>query len=137
MTYFLDSNVAIYAAGGEHPYREASRKILVQAHRGEIELIISVEILQEILHIYASRNEPARGIGVAERLMKTARRVWPVEEADMVRAMEIMRRQAGVGARDAVHAAVMLNHDVADILSADADFDRLGDIRRTDPLSVI
>jgi uncharacterized protein len=132
--YFLDSNVAIYAVGGEHPYRNACREILLKADRGEIELVVSVEILQEILHIYASRNETAKGIEVAERLLQTARHVWPVEEADIVRAMEIMRKHTGVGSRDAVHAAVMLNHDLTDILSADADFDRLGEIRRTDPL---
>jgi predicted nucleic acid-binding protein len=36
----------------------------------------------------------------------------------------------GLSARDAVHAAVMLNHGVEWIATFDADFDRVGGLRR-------
>jgi predicted nucleic acid-binding protein len=39
-------------------------------------------------------------------------------------------KSQGLSARDAVHAAVMLNRDVEWIAAFDADFDRLAGIRR-------
>jgi predicted nucleic acid-binding protein len=39
---------------------------------------------------------------------------------------------SGLGVRDAIHAAVMLNHDVQKIASFDEGFDRIPRIKRLD-----
>lgn len=134
--YFMDSNVAIYAVGSEHPYRDVCGEILRRAERSEIEVVISAEILQEILYHYAGRGQAEKGMAVAERLMDIVAAVWPVDRKDIERAMDLMRGNTAIKTRDAIHTAVMLNHDLTDILSADTDFDLIGDIQRTDPLKL-
>ena len=58
----LDTNILMYAAGAEHPYKEPSRQYLERVARGEIEAALDAETLQEILHRYkAIRRWPEGG----------------------------------------------------------------------------
>jgi len=43
---------------------------------------------------------------------------------------DVLRGMPGISARGAVHAAVMLNHEVACIATFDTGFDRVSGIRR-------
>ena len=56
--------------------------------------------------------------------------VLPVTLADTDRAKTLMTGAAHVGARDAIHAAVMLNHDIAQVATFDEGFDRIEGIAR-------
>jgi predicted nucleic acid-binding protein len=56
--------------------------------------------------------------------------VLDVTLADTDRARDLLSSTAGISARDAVHAAVMLNHEVEWIATFDAGFDRVRGIRR-------
>ncbi|MBI4208849.1 MAG: type II toxin-antitoxin system VapC family toxin [Deltaproteobacteria bacterium] len=134
MIYFLDSNVILYAVGKEHLYREPCAEILRKSENEEIELIISTEIIQEILYFYSVRNLRSKGLAVAEKVIQITREILSVDRIDIEKAMELMQDNPPLKPRDAIHAAVMLNHDSLYILSADADFDQLPQIQRIDPL---
>ena len=56
--------------------------------------------------------------------------VYPVTLADTDRAKQLVCNGCGIGVRDAVHAAVMLNNDIRDIASFDAGFDLIKEVRR-------
>lgn len=56
--------------------------------------------------------------------------VLPVTLADTDRALEILTSVAGVSVRDALHAAVMLNHEVTGIATFDRGFDGIPGIER-------
>ena len=56
--------------------------------------------------------------------------VLPVTLADTDRARELLRGAAGIPARNAVHAALMLNHGFRLIATFDSGFDRVPGIRR-------
>jgi predicted nucleic acid-binding protein len=53
--------------------------------------------------------------------------------ADTDRARDLLMEVQGISARDAIHAAVMLNHDVEWIASFDGGFDGVPGIRRMKP----
>jgi predicted nucleic acid-binding protein len=59
-------------------------------------------------------------------------RLLSVTLADTDRARDLLGQVDGISARDAVHAAVMLNHHVEWIASFDSGFDRVPGIRRID-----
>ena len=70
-------------------------------------------------------------------------RIEPVYARDILEAAELADRHPGVSARDLLHAAsctasalVMYRVGADPIISVDADFDRLPDITRLDPLRV-
>lgn len=53
---------------------------------------------------------------------------------DMQRAFELVERHGdAIAARDAVHAATMLNNGLTHLLSADTHFDAIAGITRVDP----
>ena len=56
--------------------------------------------------------------------------ILSVTLADTDRARDLVCAGTGVSARDAVHAAVMLNHSVEWIATFDAGFDRVSGVRR-------
>lgn len=49
---FLDTNVLMYAVGGPHPLRQKARDWLRPAFDGELHLVTSAEVLEELLHAY-------------------------------------------------------------------------------------
>lgn len=56
--------------------------------------------------------------------------VLPVAIDDVLYARTLMTTVARLGARDAIYAAVMTNHDIDRILSLDADFDVVPGVTR-------
>jgi hypothetical protein len=50
----VDSNIFMYAAGREHPHRDASVGFLANVADGAVNAAIDAEVLQEILHRYTS-----------------------------------------------------------------------------------
>ena len=54
----VDSNVLMYTAGSEHPFKARSVAFLERVAEGSIEAVIDAEALQEILHRYLRLGEP-------------------------------------------------------------------------------
>ena len=49
--------------------------------------------------------------------------VFPIEEADVLRAAAILQTEQRLSSRDALHVAIMERHGISKILSFDADYD--------------
>jgi len=127
---FIDSNVPMYVAGRNHPLREPARRFLEQVRSGELEGCTSTEVLQEILYRYAALKRLDLARQVYELFVLLCPVVYPVTLADADRAKELVCAEDGIGVRDAIHAAVMLNNDIRDIATFDAGFDAIKQVRR-------
>jgi len=127
---FLDSNIPMYVAGGEHPNRGPARRLLERAGAGEIEVCTSTEVLQEILYRYAALCRLDLAEKVYDFFVALVPEVFDVTLADTDLAKGILVSSAGISARDAVHAAVMMNRGVDSIATFDRGFDRIGSIQR-------
>jgi uncharacterized protein len=49
---FVDTNVFMYAVGGEHPLRETARTFFEDALEQGTALFTSAEVMQELMHAY-------------------------------------------------------------------------------------
>jgi len=120
----------MYVAGKEHPHREPARRLLGKIQRGQIEGFTSVDVLQEILYRYTALQKP----GLAREVYDTFVQICPVvlgvtlAETDLAR--NLLGEVDGISARDAIHAAVMINNELEWIASFDKGFDRVPAIRR-------
>lgn len=123
----------MYVAGRDHPLREPARRFLEQARTGSIEACTSTEVLQEILYRYYALERADLAHQVYDLFVPLCPTVFPVALADTDRAKELLSRRRGTGVRDAVHAAVMLNHDVRHIATFDRGFDPIEEIERLAP----
>jgi len=122
----------MYVAGAEHPNREPARLFLARVQAGEVEGCTSTEVLQEILYRYSALRRLDLAREVYDLFVQICPVVLDVTLADTDQARDLLLDVAGISARDAVHAAVMLNHGVEWIATFDSGFDHVRGIRRFD-----
>jgi len=127
---FVDSNIPMYVAGRDHPLRDPARRFLARAQDGELDICTSTEVLQEILYRYSALKRLDLAASVYDLFVQLCPTVLPVALADTDRAKALLVGLPGTTARDAVHAAVMLNHDIEEIATFDEGFDRVPGVRR-------
>jgi predicted nucleic acid-binding protein len=125
----VDSNIPMYLVGGAHPNRDRARELLEIAIARRERLVTDAEAFQEILH---------RNVGIDRRdaikaAWKTLRdlvdEIFPIEFEDVDGARRLVA-SSRLGARDALHVAVMKRREIGEILSFDTDFDGIPGIRR-------
>ena len=134
---FIDANVPIYAAGGDHPYKEPCARILRMAAVDPQPFVTDSEVLQELMHRYLALNRWSLGLEVLRAFAEALHgRIEPVHAEDVLAAAELADRHPGVSARDLVHTAVMQRLGAGRVISADTDFDRLEGVERLDPARV-
>ncbi len=133
----IDANVFMYAAGRAHPHKLPSWRFLQKAARGEHEVAVDAEVLQEILHRYRSIRRWRDGKRVYDMVRTIVPMVVPigVEVLDIARAL--LDRYPGLGARDGLHAAVCLHVGVPGFCSFDTDFDGIQGVRRVEPAALV
>jgi predicted nucleic acid-binding protein len=91
-------------------------------------------VFQKILYRYYHIRESALGHRIFADFRTAVDSVLPVCAADVFRAHDLAEQYPQVPPRDLLHAAVMKNNGLAQILSADRDFDAIEGIERLDPI---
>jgi len=127
---FIDSNLPMYAAGRDHPHRDPARRFLERVREGNVDACTSTEVVQEILYRYSALRRRDLAREVYEIFVEICPVVLSVTLADTDRACNLLCEGAALSARDALHAAVMLNNNVEWIATFDTDFDRVKSVRR-------
>ncbi|MBI5282869.1 MAG: type II toxin-antitoxin system VapC family toxin [Candidatus Solibacter usitatus] len=130
MRVFIDSNIPMYVAGGEHPHRESARQFLAAVRDGRIDGCTSTEVLQEILYRYSALGRTSTASEVYDLFVEICPVVLSVTLAETDLARDLLLEVHGISARDAIHAAVMQNHDIHRIATFDAGFDGLPGLER-------
>jgi predicted nucleic acid-binding protein len=120
----------MYVAGREHPNREPARRFLGRVRSGEVDACTSTEVLQEILYRYSSLKRLDLAGEVYDLFVQLCQVVYPVTLADTDGAKALLGQHAGVTVREALHAAVMRNHDVHTIATFDVGFDAFPGVKR-------
>ena len=133
MTVFIDSAVIMYASGLDHPLRGPCEAVLARVADGDLDAVISVEVIQEILHRFSAIRLPATGVAMARGALDMFAPVLPVTHATMRRVPDLMERHPTLAARDLVHLATCLEEGISEIVSPDRGFDTVPGIRRLDP----
>jgi hypothetical protein len=126
----VDSNVLMYAAGGDHPNKTAAVAFLDGIAHGKYRAAIDAEVLQEILHRYSALNRWEEGCKVYQLSRTLFPDVLPITGEVLDRARDLIGRYWPLSARDAIHAAVVDAYSLAGICTFDRDFDRIRGLKR-------
>jgi hypothetical protein len=129
----VDANVLMYAAGRAHAHKAPSVTLVRRIAAGELEAAVDAEVLQELLHRYRALGRWAEGREVYDLARVVFSVVLSITTVELDRARLVLDAHEGVMARDALHAAVVLEHGLDGIYSYDRDFDRITGIRRREP----
>jgi uncharacterized protein len=130
---FLDANVFLYAIGADSPHRTACREVLEAVGQGRLHGVTSSEVLQEVLHVRSRRMNVKDATSAVRAAAELVVDVLPVTRDDVLEACRMLEAHAALGARDALHAAVMKNSEVQLLVSVDRDFDALPELKRLEP----
>jgi predicted nucleic acid-binding protein len=134
MIAFIDTNIVIYSAGESSLFKKPCLRIIESIAKDEIKGISSVEVYQEVLHWYHSKQLTSAGIKLIEYIDTLISDVLPVTKADVKIAMHLLKAHKNIKCRDAIHAAVMISNNIKYIYSTDSHFDCIDGIERIDPL---
>lgn len=109
---FVDTNVFVYAVGGDHPHRPEARAFFRRSVEDGIPLVTSAEVLQELLHVYLPMGRTETLDAALELARGRVAEVWPVEEEDVRTARGLADRHPALGARDLLHLACCRRREV-------------------------
>ncbi len=116
---FVDTNVFMYAVGGEHPLRPEARRRLFYAVEQEKGLVTSAEVLQELLHAYLPVGRGATLDAALTLVDGCVFEIWPVEAADVRLARALDAEHPTLSARDLIHVAACRRRGVGQAMTFD------------------
>lgn len=116
---FVDTNVIMYAVGGEHPLRREARAFFEMSLADGTPLATSVEVLQELLHAYVAVDRVATLDAALTLAEARIPEIWVVELEDVRLARGLVERHRGLGARGLVHLACCTRRKVEEIKTFD------------------
>ena len=127
---FVDSNVPMYLIGAAHPRKVAVQRLLERCVVERQRLVTDAEVLQEILHRYVAIDRRDAIQPAFDVLLGLVDETFVVDAATVERAKGVVLERHKLSARDAVHIAVMEQHQVGKILTFDTGFDGIRGIER-------
>jgi uncharacterized protein len=136
MKVFIDTNIPMYAAGKDHPFKNKCLGILESIAREEIEAYTDTEVLQEILYRFSYINQRKIGFDLFDLFATIMDGViLPILQNDIILARLLAEKEETVklSPRDLIHLAVMLNNDIRHIVTTDRGFARIPGIEVITP----
>lgn len=132
-TALIDTSVFIHATGFERPLRDGCAAVLAAAADGLFEPAVSVETIQEIVHVWARRTDDRAGAVALARGITEVVELTPVTAADMPLALDLAELHESLSGRDALIAAGALNRSIKTVISVVRAFDEIPGIGWVDP----
>ncbi len=126
----------MYAGGRAHANKSPSIAVLERVAGGAIDAAIDAEVLQEILHRYRAIGRWQDGRIVFDLARRIVPTVFPVTADALDSARELLDEYPDLMARDALHAAICLQHG-ARLCTFDRDFDDIRGLARIEPESLV
>lgn len=130
---YIDTNVWIYAAIAHPKYGHRCREILERIEKGELEAVISVQVLSEVAGVLYQQYRVKNPTKHVAAILSYPMRIVNVTPDIVLRAAEYSR-DYGILSYDGIHVASAASSLVTDVLSADRELDKVGIIKRVDPL---
>jgi len=127
---FVDSNIPMYLLGAAHPNKVEARRLLEQSISESQRLVTDAEALQEILHRYRAINRMDAFQPAFDALLGIVDEVFPIEQADVRKAKDLLLGHKKLSSRDALHIAVMQLRGVKKVMTFDRGFDGVPGIAR-------
>lgn len=127
---FLDANFFVFAVGDMTNKGETARQIQREIIAGKKHAVTSVAVLDEVMWaLHKNKKKHLIRRVIEEAYAFPNLEIKPIEVSTPIRVLDIMDMY-NLKPRDALHVAVMEEHNLKTIVSDDADFDKVRGIKR-------
>ena len=113
----LDTNVLVYAVGGDHPLRKPAQRLLSAVASGEVFATTSVLVIQEFIHVRTRRQGEAAAVAAARAYVDLLEPLLPAEQLHVGSALNLVE-SFSLRSTDALIAAPAI-HEAQTLVSAD------------------
>lgn len=118
----FDTTVLVYAVGDDHVLREAARRLVQGAERGEFQATTTVEAVQEFVHVRGRRRDRRDAAALGRAYAELLSPLLAASEQDLADGLRLYERHPDLGAFDAVLAAAAVRVGADALVSADRSF---------------
>lgn len=129
----LDTTVLAYAVGADHPLRSSCRHLIRAIADEQVQATTTIEVIQEFVHVRARRRSREDSAGLARDYVDLLSPLLIVEETDLRSGLRLFEETNGIGAFDAVLAAAAIAAGAQALVSADAGFGTVTQLRHVIP----
>lgn len=132
MTYYIDTNVWVYAMIAHPKYGEKCKEILKKIEEENLEAAISTQVLGEVAGVLYSKYKVKDTTSQLNAVLSYPIDIYIIHP-DVIRVAAEYARDYDITPYDGIHIALAIEHNVRDIISADKELDKVELIRRIDP----
>jgi predicted nucleic acid-binding protein len=131
---YLDSNVFIYPViypAGTQPKAKKAKEILHDVENGKLTAYTSTLTWDEVVWVVNKVMGRSEGISQGRKLLGFPNLQFvPADESVIIRAQRLLDKYT-LSPRDSIHVASALQKRTKAVISDDADFDQIKEIKRT------
>ncbi|MFI5003639.1 MAG: type II toxin-antitoxin system VapC family toxin [Solirubrobacterales bacterium] len=131
----LDTTVLVYAKGEAHPLRESCRELIAAITERRLDATTTVEVIQEFVHVRARRRDRTDAVALGRDYAALLSPLLSPTDKHVDHGLTLFQHTGGLGAFDAVLAAVAADTGVSALVSADTAFAGIQDLRHIVPNS--
>jgi hypothetical protein len=129
----VDTTVLVYAKGSEHAYRDPCRDLIAAIADGRLKATTTAEVIQEFAHVRARRRGREDAAALARDYAELLAPLLPITADSLSAGLRLFEAAERLGAFDAVLAAASLVAEAAAVVSVDAAFAEVSDLRHVIP----
>ncbi len=137
MTYYLDTNIFLYAADPSSPYHKSCKGILVEVAKGSLRASTSVETIQEVVYFHQRQRQIKEGLKLIDGIFKLIPELLSVDKEIAIEFRELLDIYPGVPSRDLIHLATCRVNGLNEVISIDRDFDKFKEVSRIQPKKLL
>lgn len=130
-TYYIDSNVFLYPVlYNDLEESEASKKILSHIENKDIQAYTSTLTWDEVSYVTERLLGKTDAIEVGKKFINFPfLRFIPVDD-EIMRRSQVIREKYHLKPRDSIHLSSAIERNISEIITDDADFDGIKEIKR-------
>jgi hypothetical protein len=128
----LDATVLVYALGGPHPLREASKRFFSALNHGRVRAT-TPEVIQEFVHVRSRRFDRSEAVGRGRDFATLLAPLLTVGSLELETGFSLFESHPDLGAFDAVLAAAAIVTGAEALVSADQAFGSVLGLRWINP----
>ncbi len=129
----LDTTVLVYAKGEAHPLRGPCRELIAAIADRRLDATTTVEVIQEFVHVRARRRDRTDAVALGRDYAALLSPLLSPTDKHLDRGLTLFLRTGGLGAFDAILAAVAADTGVSALVSADTAFAGIPDLPHVIP----